>query len=349
MISIDHLDTTDSNILYEYLSRCATSLVYGTPRFLTLIASHLNANIHWLVATERGPIVGLLPYLVKDGPFGPVYNSLPYYGSNGGVIQDDNNLDAKRALISYFYENAAQKLACSATLINNPLLQDHLVYESCSSYTHRDIRIGQITHLPLNSAQPQEDLIKMFDDPRPRNIRKAIKENVVVTKTQDLDSLKFLFETHQNNISAIGGKPKRRSFFQMIPEVMTKSDWDVYIAHKEGRRIAALLVFYFSKTVEYFTPATLEEYRPTQALSLICFQAMIDAMKLGYSNWNWGGTWLSQGGVYDYKKRWGTTDYKYHYFTQLRTESITKLRKEEILECYPDFYVLPFSALKEQD
>jgi len=127
---------------------------------------------------------------------------------------------------------------------------------------------------------------------------------------------------------------------------MNTSDWAIFTAILRGQPVAALLVFYFNRTVEYFTPVVVETYRQTQALSLVIYKAMQEAMAEGFSNWNWGGTWLSQRGVYDFKKRWGTADYSYYYYTRILNGSIRTQTKEALLDMYPGFYVLPFSALE---
>ena len=71
----------------------------------------------------------------------------------------------------------------------------------------------------------------------------------------------------------------------------------VYIGSRDDQPIAALLVFYFNGTAEYFTPVIKSEHRNTQALALVIYEAMKDAVsQKGCKNWNWGGTWLNQGG-----------------------------------------------------
>ena len=69
---------------------------------------------------------------------------------------------------------------------------------------------------------------------------------------------------------------------------MKPNDWSVFTAFHDGCPVAALLLFYFNKTVEYFTPVTVHEYRNFQPMSLIVFEAMRDAINRGMTNWNWG-------------------------------------------------------------
>jgi len=310
---------------------------------MSLIGQHLDAQPGWLVGKRGGEIVGLLPFMRKDGALGPVFNSLAYYGSNGGVIQGRRDEEAKESLIDGFYKMAEQERGASATIITNPLEKDSAFYHAHTRHDFLDERIGQVTHLP---AAEGEALLNLFQDPRPRNIRRAMREGVVVERRQDCDALDFLYATHVANMEAIGGLPKQRDFFDLLPRVMNTSDWAIFTAILRGQPVAALLVFYFNRTVEYFTPVVVETYRQTQALSLVIYKAMQEAMAEGFSNWNWGGTWLSQRGVYDFKKRWGTADYSYYYYTRILNGSIRTQTKEALLDMYPGFYVLPFSALE---
>lgn len=327
----------------DYLLRNPRSLAYGNPDFLGLLAGHLNARAGWIEARHNGALAGLLPFLAKSGPGGSVWNSLAFYGSNGGAIQAAPDDEAKIGLIRAFYREAADDGACAATIVTNPLEEDAAYYDRHAERDFRDERIGQITHFP--QLLPGEDLMDRFQNPRPRNIRRALKEGVTIAKSTDPASLGFLYETHVANMRAIGGLPKAEPFFTAIAPTMAGGDWAVFTAFLSGRPIAALLLFYFNKTVEYFTPVIVEDFRGTQALALAIYEAMKDAMARGYANWNWGGTWLTQGGVYDFKKRWCTSEYRYFYYTRLFDRSVLSQSTMWFQEHYRGFFVVPYKEL----
>lgn len=329
--------------LLAFLNGCPNSLIYASPRFMSLVSRHLVAQGGWLEAVRDGAIVGVLPFMWRDGYLGPVYNSLAYYGSNGAVIQQSKDDEAKAVLLDAFFEMAAKAGSASATVITNPLEEDADFYRLHAHHDFLDERIGQITHF-IPGIDP-EGLLKSFDDPRPRNIRRAMRDGIVVERRQDSQAMSFLYDTHVKNMQAIGGIAKRSSFFSLVRDTMSPDDWSIYLAKKGDEAVAALLLFNFNRTVEYFTPVVLEEFRNTQALSLIIYQAMQDSIRRGYINWNWGGTWLSQGGVYDFKKRWGTTEYPYYYFTRVFRADVRMQSKDALLKHYEGFYVLPFDGL----
>ena len=67
-------------------------------------------------------------------------------------------------------------------------------------------------------------------------------------------------------------------FFEKLLSVMPRDLWSVYIGSRDDQPIAGLLVFYFNGTVEYFTPVIVSEHRNTQALALVIYEAMKDAI-----------------------------------------------------------------------
>jgi len=350
VINISRLENIEEEKYNNFLNSMPTTLLYVSLPYLKLIETFLKCEIEIIVVYNSNEIIGILPLAFKRNKiYGDVCNSLPFYGSNGGIIISDvkNNLEIRNQILLKFNELIEAGNIISSTIISNPLdelgntwLKENLTYNVI------DERIGQITHFPeCNAELIEQELMKSFDDPRPRNIRKAIKEGVNVFALNTVESLDFLYNTHFDNITAINGIPKEKSFFDLIPKYFNDKEYKIYIAELNGEWIGAILLFYFNKTVEYFTPVVVEKHRNLQPTSLIIFKAMAEAFQNGYINWNWGGTWLTQGGVYDFKKKWGTTDHQYYYYTNIRSKSIYNLTKETLLSEYPYFFVIPFSKL----
>ena len=167
--------------------------------------------------------------------------------------------------------------------------------------------------------------------------------------TIDNNQVESLYDIHKKNMESIGGLAKQKSFFELLPKYfLPEKDYNIYIARKEGSLIAALLLFYFNETVEYFTPTIVEQYRTLQPLSIIIINAAEQAAIRNYKWWNWGGTWDTQTGVYRFKKKWAALENKYYYYTQVNDDSILRCTPKEILERYPSFYIIPFNELKEK-
>jgi hypothetical protein len=329
-----------------------TSLLYSSVKYRNLLRGVVDGEDYYLVAKQGGQVAGVLPaFLKRHARYGNVFNSLPFYGSNGGVTCGtvaSDPLVVKRQLLGAFRDLALEKGAVSSTVIASPHEQDCHVYDEFAGSGYRDARIGQITHLPKLNEPSGASLMAIFHSKTRNLIRKAYKEGVQHRDSDGLDDLRFLADTHRQNIASMGGLPKEWAFFAQIPRFFSYGrDYRVYVAEWNGMRIAALLVFYYNRTVEYFTPAAVSEYRSLQSSSLLIFEAMKDAASSGYHYWNWGGTWHGQLGVYHFKKRWGTIDLPYQYYVRTASDisHIASLSPSEIVAAYRYFYVLPFSEL----
>ena len=342
-LCIQLVEGPGNEAIETFVYRDPRTLIYASPAYIRLVAAETRSSPYWLTAEDASGLRAALPLLVKQGALGPVVNSLAFYGSNGGAIVPDGDHQAWEAVVRAFDAFGEKIGAVASTLITNPLLGDHSLYEAHLPYDLRDERIGQFTVFP-EDRQPAS-LMALFEDPRPRNIRKAKRSDLKVTTSQSDEAISFLYATHNQNICSIGGLPKRLAFFQRLAADMPRDAWTIYQAKLDGERVAALLLLYGNQTVEYFTPCVAEEHRSSQALPLLIHDAMLNAMAAGYRQWNWGGTWLMQHGVYGFKKKWGTRDIRYHYFTRLRSEDLRAATRDTLLREYPGFYVLPFSAL----
>jgi hypothetical protein len=335
----------------SFLHQSPTTLLYASAAYRNLLTAYLGAEPVYLGAkNERGKLLAVLPAFLKKNPrYGNILNSLPYYGSNGGVIEHQGNTEVQKGLLSFFDEVAWQLDCAATTIITSPLEPHGDLYERHAAFDFKDRRIGQITSLPQHTENIASDLANMFADPRPRNIKKAVKSGVKVRWSRDRKDMEFLYDTHRQNILAIGGIAKEREFFDQVLSITPTENYKIYCADIDGKPVAALLLFYYNRTVEYFTPSILDGYRAQQPLSLLIYEAMKDAVEQYYLHWNWGGTWLTQSGVYDFKKRWGTVDYPYFYYSRLYRDELRTLTQVQLLSEYPNFYVLPFNQLKNRE
>jgi hypothetical protein len=323
----------------EFLLARPQTLLYQSWRYQSLLIDMLGCRQQGLLALdEHDNVLAALPLMAMDGPFGTVLNSLPFYGSNGALVGED--LDARAELMTAYRGMVQMPGMAASTLIENPLAPggaDGLAHDLT------DERIGQLTPLPP-AGDKEAALMQSFHYKTRNMIRKAEKLGVEVAV--DNDAMSFLVAVHEENMREIGGLAKSRQFFDALPQYFRPGqDYRLYVARLKGEPVAAALVFFYNRTAEYYTPVVRKEYRDSQALSAAIFRAMCDAAAQRYAWWNWGGTWLSQDGVYRFKSRWGTQDLPYRYFTSVHNPAILKASRTELLAAYPSFFTVPFSAL----
>ena len=324
----------------DYLDKHPLNLLYYSLKYRDLIKTILDCEPLYLIAIEEEEIKGILPLMIKKGCYGKIINSLPFYGSHGGMLY--SNDESKKCLEYGLYQILDQEDVSSITIIQNLFDKNHQFLDLKTSET--DSRIGQVTDLSFEKNNIECLLSKVHSKTR-NMIRKAIKSNIKVMI--DNSKIDFLEKQHSLNMNDINGIPKGEMFFKLIKKFFIEGkDYNIYVAYFDGKLVASLLVFYFGKVVEYFTPVIVKEFRSYQPLSLIIAKAMIDASKKGYEKWNWGGTWLNQDGVYRFKSRWNTKDYHYNYKVTIFNEDLYNSKKELLLDKYRGFYTIPFNKLK---
>jgi len=354
MVSVQLLNKDSLDSYTSFLETQEESLFYYSIDYKDLIEDHLGCKSFYLLAIENDEVKGVSSLMIHyNVHFGNIANSLPYYGSNGGIIvsgalnESDKNI-IRKALLDHTLKIINEEKCVAYTIISNPLNQSANDWLKISvPHDFVDYRIGQITSLPNSAAEDQ--LMSVFSDPRPRNIRKALKSGVKYYVSDKLEDIDFLYKTHKENIESINGIAKKESFFKSVFSLVNPKRFKVYIATEKDVKIGGLLLFFYGKTVEYFTPATVNEYRNLQPSSLLIYEAMKDAIKEGYKYWNWGGTWKTQSGVYDFKKKWGAEDKPYFYYTKIINKSILELSQNVLLKEYPYFYVVAFDKLNKDE
>lgn len=361
-LHIDVLDPASEADYEAFLHALPTSMLFQSVRYRNMLRAVLpGAEDRYFLAREgaagsQGRIVGALPTFVLRHPTsGTLINSLPFFGSNGGVLSlpSEPRLPIAKALLEAVKAFAKAENAASTTIVSHPLdsEEDLSVYRDELTVTAEDERIGQITPLPsvdpFDLTAAETKLFALYHQKTRNVIRKAQSSDFAVTHENSDEAMRELYAIHEENMTQIGGVVKPYSFFQIIQKTYRyDDDYRVYIARKDGRVAAALLVFYYNRIAEYFTPVTRAEFRILQPQSLLCLRGMQEAMRRGCTHWNWGGTGLAQTGVYEFKRKWGTEDHRYRYFIAEREDlPLRKLSRADLLSSFPNFFAIPFNVL----
>ena len=315
-------------------------LFYAQRAYIDTVSRAISCQEETLMYEDKGEIKGVFPLLSKDGSLGKVYNSLPFYGSHGGAVTRSSEIaqrlynhvlapsfgDGDKALMMVS-ENPFLPIGPTINLPKNLIIED---------------RIIQVT--PLDKLSNEEDLMSLFHYKTRNMVRKSLKVDFKLIESEDL--FDPMYKLHVQNMEAIGGTAKPQSFYNSIQKNYEfGKDYKLIGAEHEGKLAGVLLLFYHNGVVDYHTPTINVEYRNLQPNSFLIFQSMLDAIKNGYSSWNWGGTWKTQESLYRFKNRWGANDLSYRYLIEMANEDIFKSDSSTLLKEYPSFFTVPFDML----
>ena len=316
----------------DFVANHPEGLIYYAPVFRRYLLAIVGGDCRSVLAYEDGRLAGVLPIVVKSGPYGAILNSLPFFGSPGGVLAASTT--AADALLAE-YDRLAADVAV-ANWISHPFVE-----VAPPRHTLTDERIAQWTDLTGGT----EAVSDRIEPSARRNIQKAAAQGVVVR--ENAEALGFLEQTHRENMAAIGGRAKPSTFFSRLASTMTAGrDWRLYVAEQAAEAIAALLTFEAARTVEYVMPVVKESARGLQPTAAILSHAMAAAAARGFTRWNWGGTWLTQEGVYRFKKKWGACERRYRYFVTINDPSLLRRSVAELSDAYPWYYTVPYGSLE---
>jgi len=341
----------------DFLLACPWAMFYHSLPYRRFLKDFLPSTAfdHYLLAFDDDQLVGALPVFIMDGAIGPVLNSLPFFGSHGSLLLRQGASTTTASFLADALTELCRTYGVTfATVIDTPFSHNEEQFRRALDFQYRDERIGQITPLPQGDSRDQvsERLLALYHQKTRNIVRKALRSDLNFGSNQSLDALDALHALHETNILGIGGIPKPRRFFtSLTTQLQADKDYRIYTARtKDDEVVCALMLLYFKDTVEYFVPATAESWRSAQPLSGLIHLAMCDAvLEYGARRWNWGGTWLTQNGVYHFKSRWGTVDLPYYYYTRVfpDVQFLQAVSSKVLLQEYPWFYVVPFTALEQ--
>jgi len=333
----------------QFLLNQPDSLIYATPQFRDFLKSAVHGEPEYLLAMENNRIVGALPFFRKTQPaYGTLINSLPWYGSHGSCVIAPDRTAAREFLLKHYTHIIGAEDVFASTLILSPFEQSLIEqYQTITKPQYLDHRIGQITLLPEAPENIETALFEVISHKTRNLVRKSLKQDFVLEISDSDWAWNFLYDTHVENIASVGGRAKPRSHFDAIRQTIPPSWRRLYVALKDGQPVAAMLLFFFNKTVEYITPVIKRDFRSLQPLSFLIWSGLVQAVQEGYTRWNWGGTWITQQSLHHFKAGWGARDFPYTYLVHVKPEALGKIQKDakNYQDQFSFYYLIPYSLL----
>ncbi|MCB1738827.1 MAG: GNAT family N-acetyltransferase [Gammaproteobacteria bacterium] len=355
MSSSLHIERLDPATCPEYdafVQSCEAGTIYASRAFAQFLAATAGGTPDCLIARKADSIVGVLPFCTGTVPDrGLVLNSLPWFGSHGGcVLQDPSDDAARHALLEAWHERALAPDVLSATMVLTASEEAFRArYVAHTGARLGDTRIGQVTTMPATEEDQPGALLAHLSQKTRNLVRKSLKQGFVEELRSDDEAWCFLYQTHRENMSALGGRSKPWPHFEALRRCFGPSGLRLSLARCEGTPAAALLLLLWRDTVEYITPVVRQEYRSRQALSFLIYRAMLETSAQGYRNWNWGGTWQTQTSLLHFKAGWGAESRPYSYLVSgsWSDHAPDPNEVDRALQALPYYYCYPSHWLKQ--
>lgn len=331
--------------LYEqFLVFSKVSTALHSVAFLRCIETALGSEVYIIFLKDKNNTpLAAMPFALKKAAHGCIINSLPVRGSYGGILANDEIHGKKEAfeeIFRTFNTFALEKKCFSFTVMTSPFMTEKRNYLEC---------------LKPNFTISRETLLL---DIRNRNysknvkdaLRKARKFNFKVRELDEAELEKY-YEIEKLNCDFLNIDCYPFSFFKSVYKYMIKDGKAVYMVATLGNKIMNGMLLMFNKDcVTYFSSCSRPESRNMQGTSFLIDHSLDRLEKEGYRIWDWKASpGDSSGGVYKYKKRWGSRGAEFHYFTKLYCEQqkIEKMGISYFKNNFQWFYIMPFEKMKE--
>lgn len=142
----------------------------------------------------------------------------------------------------------------------------------------------------LDLAQNDEDLLKGMRKTMRNLIKRADKDGVTITTSQDPKDIEKFIDVHQDTASRHGFTPYTNTYFRAQAEAFLPHDLGVlYFAHYQGKIISAAFIMYYGDTGSYHHGASLSEYNKIPASYLLQWRAIQEAKRRGKRLYNFWG------------------------------------------------------------
>jgi len=282
----------------EFIRKSDKALIYHTPEWQKFLEETFRYKSYYLfLVDECDQIVGLLPLmLVKSRFFGSRLSCLPF-AHICGYLGDEK---LKQTLI----ENAIE-------IYNNLDINYLEIKEKIDSKSFNSINAFLIHILEL-SPNIEEVWRRLDRSSVRRAIKKSQKSGVSVVVTKDVNDLREFYE-----LNCISKKKKGvpchpwkfiRNMFKYIEDYVS-----LYAAKYEGDLIAGGIMIFFKDRVIYVNGAANPKYLKLYPYNALIWKAIEDACLKGYKYFDFGRSPHSNTGLINFKKRWGTIEYKLYY------------------------------------
>jgi len=329
--------------------RCETSFAQQTRHWRDVIAPLAGDEPHTLACRVGAEIVGVLPAYRFEGPLGSVLNSVPQAGPLGGVavargIGPD---PVYRELLGAFVELGTSLGCATSSVMSNPFWPDEDLY---ARHFSPDFTLeNRCLALDLRESVDASGHFSKASSHLQRNLRRAHAAALRIDDEQTEENVEAWYAIHEARHRAIGITPLPYALFQgalrhMVPH--DKARFFFVRRTTDDAIVAGGLYLVHGRVVDALMPSVSDEAAKAGANYLLAEHSIHWAEARGLHHYNWQGS-PPGGGVYRFKKQWGSTELRYCYFTRTTgdVEPFLTSTPAVVAKAYRWHFTIPFDRI----
>ena len=299
MVAIESHGSIDRKLasdIASYLKSHEAANVYLIPDFCDIIRLSFCHEYVYLIARQRGNIVGLVPFVFQFSRlFGRLMTSMPYF-NYGGILADDDDVVA--ALLE------------SARQIGKDRNIDRIeVRETVNRKDLYDcVELKKISMILM--LNDKEDLWKSLGSKRRAQIKRPMRLSPTV-QHGGLELLEDFYSVFSRNMRDLGTPVYTKEFFKNILECKGIQA-HITIVRLDNKPVACGFVIGFQKSAEIPWASSLREYNNVSINMYLYWEVISKVIEMGYEVFDFGR--CSRGsGTYKFKKQWGAKEIQLYW------------------------------------
>jgi hypothetical protein len=277
------------------------SSFFHSAAWAKVLSESYNYKPVYFTLFHDGSIVGLLPLMgIESVLTGKRGVSLPFTDYCQPIAQNENKFqDMLHAATNFGRKQNWKYLEIRGG-------EDFFSNHESSEYFY-----GHILDLTVG---PQNIYSNLRDSTR-RNIKKAQKENVSITISTSLQSIKEFYRLNVMTRKEHGLPPQPYGFFQRLHrDIISKEMGFIAAASHNNITISANVFFCFGKEVIYKYGASDKTYQNLRANNLVMWEAIKVGCDRGYEQLCFGRTEPENKGLMQFKSGWGSKEHLIKYY-----------------------------------
>ncbi len=164
-------------------------------------------------------------------------------------------------------------------------------------------------HKLLLSRKKLKDIEKNYKSMHKRNIRKAKRHGVIVTRGQHIELMDVFYRLHLGTRKRLGVPIQPKKFFRVFYEKLIRTGLGfVSVAYFNNEAIAAAIFLIWNRKLIYKYGASSHRHWEKRPNNLIFSDIIRWAHENGCSEVDFGLTDLKNSGLRNFKKGWGTEE-----------------------------------------
>jgi len=278
--------------------------VYHHDGWHTVIEKTYGYKADYCVVYGEGRIEAALPFVRVSGLLKSRLVAYPYSDACDPLVTDSRSLGAVMQKLEEL--RAAQRIPSAE--LRTYRLMDYLLDSPFS---------GDATYCNyvLDLSPDAGKLFRSFHkDCVQRAIKKAQRSSVEVTEGTAAADLKAFYRLHTDTRRRLGAPVQPFRFFKNLWEILHPAGVvSLLLARENGQSIAGVVQLKFKDTVYYKFAASDRRRLANKPNHLIIWRMIEDAQREGYRYLDFGRTFSGDGGLMQWKARWGAARHDFRY------------------------------------